>query len=96
MWDLFAQASWRVALVSLLLGVGLPALFAVGVRQTVLATTDGSGGPPHAAGMHRVLGWVCFALVVAAVLVGLTIIVASGLGKQVSFEHVVPTIVDKS
>jgi hypothetical protein len=48
------------------------------------------------AGTNRVLGVVCFVLVVAAVAIGITIIVAAGLGKQVSFEHVFPTLVPKS
>jgi hypothetical protein len=95
MWDLFAPAAWKVTVVSLVLGAGLPTLFAVGVRQTVLAGTKGTEAPKAGATVHRVLGWVCFAVVIAAVGVGLTIIVASGLGMQVSFEHVIPTIVDK-
>jgi hypothetical protein len=105
MWNLFSEAAWRVALVSLVLGAGLPAVFAVGVRQLVIASGGGPGGdgseatpgaPPSSATWHRVLGWLCFAVVVVAVVIGLSIIIASGLGKQVSFEHlIVPTFVDK-
>jgi hypothetical protein len=42
-----------------------------------------------------VLGYTCFALVVLAALMGITFIVASGLGKTLNFEHIYPTIVDK-
>ena len=44
----------------------------------------------------KLLAGVCFALVVLAVALGLTVIVAAGFGKQVSFEHVYPTLVDKA
>jgi hypothetical protein len=105
MWELFGHAAWRVTLVSLVLGAGLPAIFALGIRETVLASVAGSnvadgrldaGERTGTAWLHRTAGVVCFAVVVLAVVVGLAIIVASGLGKQVSFEHVYPTIVDKS
>ncbi len=48
-------------------------------------------GPPGG----KALAVVCFAVVVAAVALGITFIVASGFGKALSFEHVYPTIVDK-
>jgi hypothetical protein len=45
--------------------------------------------------MGRVLGVVCFAVVLACVALGITYIVASGVGKALSFEHVYPTLTDK-
>ena len=99
MWNLFSEAAWRVAVVSLVLGAGLPAIFALGVREIVFASGEGSvsGEAPRGAQLHRVLGWLCFAVVVLAVVIGLAIIIASGLGKQVTFEHlIIPTFVDKS
>jgi hypothetical protein len=93
---LVGDALWRILLVALVLGAGLPVLFAAGVR----ATAYGAGGDAetsHAPGhpIGKVLAVVCFAVVVLAVAVGITYIVASGFGKALSFEHVVPTIVDK-
>jgi hypothetical protein len=44
----------------------------------------------------RVLGIACCVVVLACVALGITYIVASGFGKALSFEHVVPTLVDKS
>jgi hypothetical protein len=103
MWNLFFDAAWQVVFYGLIFGAGLPALFAVGVRSTVLANHahDGSAGTigvtssvPSA--VNRVLGIVCFVVVVAAVAIGITLIIAAGLGKEVSFEHIYPTIVPKS
>lgn len=93
---LVGDALWKILLVALVLGAGLPVLFSAGVR----AMAWGAGGdaetnhaPGHPAG--KALAVVCFAVVVAAVALGITFIVASGFGKALSFEHVYPTIVDK-
>lgn len=108
MFPLFLDAAWKVAISALILGAGLPALFAVGVRSLVLAGAEagaavriddgaaqsearGTGSPV----VLRVLGIVCIALVLLAVAVGLTVIIASGFGKAVSFDSVIPMIVDK-
>jgi hypothetical protein len=103
MWQLFIDAAWKVAVFGLILGAGLPALFAIGVRSTVLANHAHAGSassievtssvPPM---VNRVAGIVCFLVVVAAVAVGISLIIASGLGKEVSFEHIYPTFVPKS
>lgn len=77
-----ADAAWQVLLISLLFGAGLPALFAVGVRTGSTATVVG-----------RAVAGVCFAVVVAGVALGITIVAATGFGKAVSFEHGYPTIV---
>jgi hypothetical protein len=103
MFTLFLDAAGQVALAALLLGAGLPALFAVGVRSFTLA---GAAGKPAAAGetipssripvgVLRAIGTLCFVLVVVAVAVGLTVIIATGFGQEVSFEHIVPTFVPK-
>jgi hypothetical protein len=94
------KALGQILLVGLLLGAGLPLLFAAGIR----AMAWGAGGDaevdtvaaarPHPVG--RALGILCFAVVLLAVALGITYIVASGFGKALSFEHVFPTLVDKS
>ncbi|WP_066911885.1 hypothetical protein [Millisia brevis] len=91
------DGSWRVLLVSLVLGAGLPALFALGVRSLAFGI-GGSAEADIAARPHpigRLLAALCFGLVVLFVALGITVVVASGFGKQVSFEHVYPTVVDK-
>lgn len=60
------DAVWRVLLIGLVLGAGLPALFSLGVRQQA-----------HG---HRVRAWVAYAIVGAAVILGIAGIVAHGLG----------------
>lgn len=94
---LLASAATKVLVVSLLVGAGLPALFAVGVKSMAL----GAGGDaevdhaaPHPLG--RVLGILIFALVLFFIGTGIAIVVASGLGQQVSFEHVFPTFQPKA
>lgn len=94
MLPLFFSAAGQVAVVAVLLGAGLPVLFAVGVRFFAVAgAPDASGGLP--APLLRGIGVVCFALVVTAVALGLSIIIATGLGQSVSFEHGLPTFVPK-
>ena len=89
MFSLFLEAAAQVAVVALVLGAGLPVLFAVGVRSFALA---GGASPVP---LLRAIGLVCFAVVVLAVVAGLTLIIATGLGQEVSFENIVPTFVPK-
>ena len=70
-------ALWQVTLAGILLGAGLPALFALGLRSLGTAGPDGTAPPPTAAG--RALAALCFGLVVVAALVGIVVIV---FGKQ--------------
>jgi len=101
---LFLEAAGQVALAALFLGAGLPALFAVGVRSFTLA--GAAGRPDSDAGettarsllpvsVLRTIGALCYVLVVVAVAIGLTVIIATGFGQEVSFEHIVPTFVPK-
>jgi hypothetical protein len=93
------QGAWKVLVAGLLLGAGLPAIFALGVRS--MAFGAGGEAEVHAAGdapaaahpLGRVLAIVLFAIVIVAVALGITYIVATGLGKALSFDHVYPTIV---
>lgn len=95
------EGAWQVLVAGLILGAGLPTLFALGIRSLAYgaggdAEEHGTGvtGPtPHPIG--TVIGWVLFAIVLLVVLLGITFIVASGFGKELSFEHIIPTIVDK-
>jgi len=91
------QAAWRVLLVGLVLGAGLPTLFALGVRSLAWGAGGGASGTAPARGnpAGTVLGWTCFVVVLLGVALGITFIVASGFGKALSFEHIYPTIVDK-
>jgi hypothetical protein len=84
----------KVLWVGLLLGAGLPLVFALGVRSLAIGTSgEDSEVRPRPVG--AVLATLCFALVLAGVAVGITVIIAAGFGKVVSFEHVYPTLVPK-
>jgi hypothetical protein len=99
--SLEAQAIWKVLVVGLILGAGLPALFAVGIRSLAYGQDGeaevraaGTAAPaPHPVG--RAIAVLCFAIVVVAVALGILFIVVSGFGKQLSFENIYPTIIDK-
>ena len=69
------EGTWHVLLAGLILGAGLPAVFALGVRSLSL----GSGGPGQ---RPSLLGWitagVCFTVVLLAVLAGIATIIAHG------------------
>ena len=95
------EGAWKVLAAGLLLGAGLPVLFALGIRS--LAHGAGGEAEVHASGVTgprphpigTVVGYTLFAIVVLGVLLGITFIVASGFGKTISFEHIYPSIVDK-
>ena len=94
------DGAWKVLVTSLLLGAGLPVVFALGVRARAVAAgvptqngRDVDGGRPHPVG--NVLAVVCFVLVLMGIALGITIVVASGFGKAVSFQHIYPTLVSK-
>ncbi len=94
--SLALASTWKVLLASMLLGAGLPALFAVGMRALAYGTggdAEVSHERPHRVGL--VVAIACFAIVLVGVGLGLTFIVASGFGKVLSFEHVYPVLVDK-
>jgi hypothetical protein len=93
------QGAWKVLVIGLVLGAGLPTIFAVGVRS--MAYGAGGDAEIHATGttgpaahpLGRVLAVIAFAVVLAAVALGITFIVATGFGKTLSFTHIYPTIV---
>ena len=100
MFSLFLHDAWKVLLYSLVLGAGLPVIYAVGVGALAFGTAEGDGADGvTAGGRHRiggVLATLCFLVVLAGVALGLTYVVASGQGKMLSFDHVYPTLVPKS
>lgn len=70
-----------VVAVGLLLGAGLPAVFAAGLRalsmgQTV--TSDGQDATGQTSPAGKALAFLCFAVVIAAALFGIVVIVFGG------------------
>lgn len=86
------DGAWRVLFAGLVLGAGLPALFAIGVRQLAASHVPDSAGVRWHAGAHRALAYASFALVVVAVLLGLGYIVAHGFGYTIAFQGILPVI----
>src|SRR3954454_7402643 len=98
--ELAFEAAWKVLLIGLVLGAGLPTLFAFGVRSMAHGQGADSAGGGVAVGagtrtVWQVVGLVCFVLVIAAVALGITFIVVTGQGKALSFDHGFPEIVSK-
>jgi hypothetical protein len=99
--NLALQGGWKVLLAGLVLGAGLPLLFALGIRSLAwgaggdaeVHTTGAAGPKANPAG--TALGYLLFLIVLAGVALGITFIVAGGFGKALSFEHIYPTIVNK-
>ena len=87
------QAGVQVLFAALLLGAGLPAIFALGMRSLAY----GAGGTAEVAvdstprPIGKVLAAVCFGVVIAAILLGITWIVATGMGYSVVFNQLIPT-----
>jgi hypothetical protein len=95
------QGAWKVLFASLVLGAGLPLLFALGIRS--LAYGAGGEAEVHESGVTAptshpigtVVGYLLFLIVILGVVLGITFIVATGFGKALSFEHIYPTIINK-
>jgi hypothetical protein len=88
------QGAWKVLAVGLVLGAGLPVIFGLGIRSLALGA-GGDAEVDHAQPkpIGKVLAALCFLIVLLGVAVGITVVVASGYGKAVSFEHIYPVLV---
>lgn len=90
------QGAWQVLLVGLILGAGLPTIFALGIRALsygVGADVDATDHVPHP--FAKVIAYFCFGIVVLAILLGIGTIVASGFGMEVVFNGIIPSVVAK-
>ncbi len=96
------EGAWKVLLAGLILGAGLPIVFALGIRS--LAYGAGGDAEVHETGVSQaaaphpigsVLGWICFLIVLAGVALGILYVVVTGFGHVLSFQHVYPTITSK-
>jgi hypothetical protein len=95
------EAIWKVLLASVILGAGLPAIFALGVRSLAWGTTEqqqadgtvtlGGGGNPTG----KVVAAILFLIVLYCVAAAIVFIIATGKGEDINFAHVIPTIKPK-
>jgi hypothetical protein len=94
------QGAWELLYTGLILGAGLPILFALGVRliagrEVATADAGGSSAQSTPGALPKMLAGLCFALVALGVITGIITIIGAGLGKELSFENVYPTLVPK-
>jgi hypothetical protein len=95
------DGAWRVLLIGLVLGAGLPTIFAFGIRA--LAWGTGGDAEVHETGvvmkphlMGRVVAYAMFSLVILSVLVGVGYILAHGMGWSITFNGLMPVVTPKS
>lgn len=87
------QGAWQVLLAGLVLGAGLPTVFALGIRALSYGTHDqdeaANDHRPHP--LAKVIAGLCFAIVLAAIALGIGTIVAHGFGMTLTFNGIIPT-----
>ncbi|TCN54107.1 hypothetical protein EV641_105132 [Rhodococcus sp. SMB37] len=77
---------WQVVLVGLVLGAGLPTIFALGMRSWSLGH-DGTGTvDPGRRTLGRVGGIACFTVVVVAIIAGILLLTADFLSSSVGIQ----------
>lgn len=95
-----AQTIWKVALASLILGAGLPVLYASGIRSLAWGAggdaaelTDAKPNP-----VGKILAGVIFLVVAYAIVSGIIYIIATGKGSNydITFKNLIPEIAKKS
>lgn len=97
------EAIWKVLLWSIILGAGLPAIFALAVRSLAWgapAEADGHGGGQGGAtvttgGGHpagKIIAGILLLIVIYCVAAAIVFIIATGKGDNISFAHIIPTI----
>ena len=80
------EATLRILIVGLILGAGLPALFALAVR----INAEGVGATGDSAVAHRnpaliAISWVIFALVLIAVIIGVLFVARDFIGHHLGW-----------
>ncbi len=87
------QAGVQVLFAALLLGAGLPAIFALGMRSLAYGTGGTAEVDLHtkAHPVGKVLAGLCFGIVVIAILLGIAWIVGNGMGYTLVFSGFLPT-----
>jgi len=93
MWLTILDDAWRVLVAGLVLGAGLPILYALGVKSQAWANGDLPGTPANPAG--RAVATLLYGVVVLAILIGLGYIVAHGLGYTLVWTGGVPSFTHK-
>lgn len=89
---------WSVLVTSLIFGAGVPVIYAIAMRARVTgaAVTVDPDGHEHVTPtlLGNAIAVLLLLITVGIVALGITMIAASGFGKTVSFENVIPMVVD--
>ena len=97
--QLVLEGAGSVLVAGLVFGAGLPVVYALALRVLTIGSTSSADadGTIHTTPRisSRVFAGLLIAVVVAGIILGLVLIVATGFGKEVSFDTIYPTIVDK-
>lgn len=84
-----ANGAWKVFLAGIVFGVGLPAIFALGLRSLTLGTVTAADGETSV-GKTSPVGlagaYACFAVVIAAILVGVLFITKGSIKHYLGIE----------
>jgi hypothetical protein len=94
-----AETIWKVALASLILGAGLPVLYASGIRSLAWgAGGDAEVGHARPNPIGKVLAGVIFLVVAYAIISGIVYVIATGKGSNydITFQNFIPEIQKKS
>ena len=96
---LLLEGAGEVLVAGLVFGAGLPVVYALALRVLTIGATSYAGpdGEIHSSPRmsSRLFSGVLIAVVVAVVLLVLMIMVATGFGKEVTFDTIFPTLTDK-
>lgn len=94
------QAIWKVLVAAVILGAGLPAIFAGGIRSLAWAEggtseTSTGGGPAKGNPIGWVLAGILFLIVAYGLVIGIYYVIATGHGKELQFTSIWPEQVKK-
>jgi hypothetical protein len=94
------EAIWKVLIAAVILGAGLPALFAGGIRSLAWAEggsteTSADGTPAKGNPIGWVIAAVLFLIVAYGLVIGIYYVIATGHGKELQFNSIWPEQVKK-
>ncbi|SDD65149.1 hypothetical protein [Rhodococcus tukisamuensis] len=81
-----ANSLWQVILVGLLLGAGLPALFALGLRSLAAGSDVAADGTVTRRPLAVAGAVACFAIIVIAIVVGILFVMSDFLNHTFGIE----------
>jgi hypothetical protein len=94
--SLTLTGAWKVLAAGLVLGAGLPVVYGLGLRALGIGTTTtADGATSKSTPVGKLVFAICLAIVFIGIILGLMFIIATGLGKQLVFEGIMPTIAPK-